>query len=140
MNRLEPEILTLRDSVRAIEACLIINDERGKDVEKTQEQLEHRVSVLEDLCALTVEGLEQRVQLAEQNVEILNKNLNDAITRINELHKWLNSFTDKDLRCYEKLDDSVDGDGNDDEFDFSDYDDKVTEEIVRVQQMNDNPE
>ena len=107
----------------------MVSDERGKEVEKTQEQLEHRVAVLEDLCVLAVEGIEQRVQFAEQNVEILNKNLNDAITRINMLHKCLKDLTDKDLRC-----------DDDEEFDFSDYDDKVAEEIVRVQKMNDNAE
>ena len=134
MNRLEPEIIALKDSIKEIQACLIVSDERGKEAEKNQEQLEHRVSVLEDLCVLTVEGIEQRVKFIEQNVEILDKNLTAAITRINDLHKCLKSFANKDLRCEEELDDS------DEEFDLSDYSDKVDQEIARMEHMGDNPE
>ena len=134
MNRLEPEIIALKDSIKEIQACLIVSDERGKEAENNQEQLEHRVSVLEDLCVLTVEGIEQRVKFIEQNVEILDKNLTAAITRINDLHKCLKSFANKDLRCEEELDDS------DEEFDLSDYSDKVDQEIARMEHMGDNPE
>ena len=131
MNRLEPEMIVLRHHIQEIQSSLIISDERGKEAEKNQEQLEHRVSVLEDICVLAVEGIEQRVKFVEQNVEILNKHLNDAITRINVLHKCLKSLTNNDLRCKEELDDS------DEEFDFSDYSDKIDEEITRVEQMGD---
>ena len=134
MNRLEPEIIALKDSIKEIQACLIVSDERGNEAEKNQEQLEHRVSVLEDLCVLTVEGIEQRVKFIEQNVEILDKNLTAAITRINDLHKCLKSFANKDLRCEEELDDS------DEEFDLLDYSDKVDQEIARMEHMGDNPE
>ena len=134
MNRLEPEIIALKDSIKEIQAYLIVSDERGKEAEKNQEQLEHRVSVLEDLCVLTVEGIEQRVKFIEQNVEILDKNLTAAITRINDLHKCLKSLANKDLRCEEELDDS------DEEFDLSDYSDKVDQEIARMEHMGDNPE
>ena len=136
MNRLEPEILALRDSIQEIQACLIVSDEREKEVEKNQEQLEHRMTVLEDSSALSDEGLEHRVKMIEYDVKVLHEHLNAAITRINELHKCLNSLADKDLWCDEQLDVSDD----DEEFDFSDYSDKVTEEIVRVQQMDDNHE
>ena len=125
MNRVEPEIIALRYSIEEIRSALIDSDERGKKAEKYQEQLEDRVTLLEDLSVQT----EERVKAIEYNVELVHEHLNKAITRINALHKWLDSLTDKDLRCYEKLDVS------DEEFDLSDYDDKVTEEIARVEQM-----
>ena len=131
MNRLEPEIIALKDSIKEIQACLIVSHERGKEAEKNQEALEHRVSVLEDICVLAVEGIEQRVKFVEQNVEILDKNMTAAITRINDLHKCLKSLANNDLRCKEELDNS------DEEFDLSDYDDKIDEEITRVKQMSD---
>ena len=134
MNRLEPEIIALKDSIEEIQACLIVCDERGKEGEKHQEQLEDRVSVLEDSSVLQNEGLEHRIKLIEHDVGALHKALNTVITRINDLHQWLNRFTDNDLRCDEKLDVS------DEEFDLTDYTDKVNEEIKRVQQMGANPE
>ena len=122
MNRLEPEIIALRYSIQEIQSALMESNERGKEAEKNQEQLEHRVSVLEDFSVQT----EERVKAVEDNVELLHKHLNGAITRINELHKWLNCFMDKDLHCYEEMPVS------DEEFDFSDFSDKVDEEIERV--------
>ena len=142
MNRLEPEIIALRYSIQEIQSVLIDSNERGKEAEKNQEQLEHRVTLLEDLSVQT----EERVKDIEDKVELLHKHLNAAITRINDLHKWLDSFTDKDLRCDEKLDVS---DDSDEEFDLSDYNDKITKEIARVEQdqmaedyreLSDNPE
>ena len=127
MNRLEPEIIALRYSIQEIQSALIDSNERGKEAEKNQEQLEHRVTLLEDLSVQT----EERVKDIEDKVELLHKHLNAAITRINDLHKWLDSFTDKDLHCDEKLDVS---DDSDEEFDLSDYNDKITKEIARVEQ------
>ena len=125
MNRVEPEIIALRYSIEEIRSALIDSDERGKKAEKYQEQLEDRVTQLEDLSVQT----EERVKAIEYNVELIHKHLNAAITRINDLHKWLDSFTAIDLRCDEKLDVS------DEEFDLSDYDDKITKEIARIEQM-----
>ena len=133
MNRVEPEIIALRYSIEEIRSALINTNERGKTAEKYQEQLEDRVTLLEDLSVQT----EERVKAIEYNVELVQEHLNKAITRINDLQKWLDRWTDKDLRCYEKLDVS------DEEFDLSDYDDKITEEIARVEhdrELSDNPE
>ena len=133
MNRVEPEIIALRYSIEEIRSALINMNERGKTAEKYQEQLEDRVTLLEDLSVQT----EERVKAIEYNVELVQEHLNKAITRINDLQKWLDRWTDKDLRCYEKLDVS------DEEFDLSDYDDKTTEEIARVEhdrELSDNPE
>ena len=134
MNRLEPEIIALRDSIQEIQSCLIVSIERGKEGEKNQEQLQDRVALLEDSSVLQNEGLEHRVKMIEHDVKLLHEHLNGAITRINDLHKWLDRLTDKDLRCDEKLDVS------DEEFNLSDYSDKVDQEIERMQQMGDNPE
>ena len=95
------------------------------------------MTVLEDSSALSDEGLEHRVKMIEYDVKVLHEYLDAAITRINELHKCLNSLTDKDLWCDEL---PYISDDDDEEFDFSDYGDKVIKEIVRVQQMDDNHE
>ena len=131
MNRLELEILALGNRVQEIQACLIVSDERGKEAENNQEQLEHRVAVLEDSSALKQEDLEHRVTMIEHDLRVLHDHLNVAITRINELHKCLDCLIDKDLWCDEKLDVS------DEEFDLTDYSEKVDKKIARVQQMDD---
>ena len=112
INRLEPEMIVLRQRIQEIQSSLIISNEWENEAEKNHDQLEHTVSVLEDLCAIKLKGIEQRVELVEKNVEML--------------HKYLNN---EDLRCKEELNDS------DEEFDFTDFSYKIDEEIKRVEQM-----
>ena len=155
LNRLEPEIIVLGRAIQDVQSGLIDSDARAKEADETQEQLEYRVTLLEDLMKSDarakegVEGeerLEYRVTLIEDKVELLHKHLNAAFDRINDIHKWVDTLTDKDLRCHEEMVLS------DEEFDFSDYSDKIDEEIVRVEhdrvhqmaehyrELSDNPE
>ena len=134
LNRLEPEIETLKNRVQEIESCLIVSNVRENEAEKNEEQLEHRVNNVEDLH----NDLEKRVIMLQQDVRLLQEYLNAAITRINVLHGCLNEYIDKDLRCDEKL--VVSDDDDDGELEFIDYSNKIDQEVVKIQQMRDNPE
>ena len=37
-------------------------------------------------------------------VELLKEHLNTVIKRMNDLHKWMDTFIDKDLRCHDEFD------------------------------------
>ena len=134
MNRMEREITTLKNRLQEIELCLILSNERNNEVVRNQEQVEHRLNNLEDLH----EDLEKRVTMLQEDVGLIREYLNGAITRINDLHRCLDEWTDKDLRCDEKMGVSDDDDDDDDEFDLSDYDEKIDLEVAKIQQMEDN--
>ena len=133
MNRLEPEITTIKNRLQEIEWCLILSNERNDEVVRNQEQVEHRLNNLEDLY----EELEKKVTMLQEDVGLIHEYLNGTITRVNDLHRCLDEWTDKDLRCDEKLTVN-DDDDNDDEFDLSDYDEKLDLEVAKTQQMEDN--
>ena len=114
LNRVEPWINVISDTVQDVQMSLIESDVGAKEAAEAQERLEDRVNLIED------------------EVKLLQEHLNTAIKRINDLHKWIDTLTDKDLRCHE-------------EFDFSDLSDDdelpkheeaiAREEHDRVHQM-----
>ena len=86
LNRVEPEINAIRNTVQDVQLYLNNTDERVRDI------------------TITEERLEDRVDLIEEKVKLLHEHLNTAIKRINDLHKQIDTFTDKDLHCYEDFD------------------------------------
>ena len=96
LNNLEPKINVLGDAVEKIRSGLIDSDARAKEADEAKEQLEYRVTLLEDLMksdARAKEGVEEeerleyRVTLIEDKVELLHKHLNAVLDRINDLHR-----------------------------------------------------
>ena len=115
MDRLENEIKTVKDRLNQIEPVLVMCYGDVKDVDRNQEQIEHRLSVNKE----SSEGLEKRIAVLEEYVGIIYKYVNDAIVRVNTLHECLKELTYKDLQCHETLKDS------DDEFDLDNMDEKI---------------
>ena len=122
MNRLEREITTLKNKLQNLECYLLLSNERNTELVKNQEQIEHRVNNLEELC-----------KALQEDVSLIADYVNATITRVSDLHGCLNVLGDKDLRCHETMDAS--DDDNDDEFDLDDYDDKIALEVEYIQHM-----
>ena len=100
-----------------IECGLILSN-----ASNNEEQMEHRLSNLEELC----EGMEKMVTCLQTDVGMIHEYLNNAITRINDLHRCLNECVDKDLMCNEKMR------ASDDEFDLDDCSERIE---LKVQQL-----
>ena len=130
MDRLEREITMLKNRFEEIEWSLLLSNETNSEVVRNQEQMEHRLNNLEE----SHEDLEKKVTMVMEDVELIREYLNNAITRINDLHRCLDELVDKDLRCYEKMFVS-DDDDDDDDFDLTDCSEKID---LEVQQMKDN--
>ena len=131
MDRLEREITTLKNRFEEIEWNLLLSNESNNEVVRNQEQMEHRLNNLEE----SHEDLEKKVTMVQEDIGLIREYLNNAITRINDLHRCLDEWVDKDLRCNEKMFVSDDDDDDDDEFDLTDCSEKIT---LEVQQMKDN--
>ena len=86
LNRIEPRINVISHTLQDVKLSLRSTDARVRDVTAIEEHLEDRIDLIED------------------EVELLKEYLNTAIKRINDLHKWVDTFTDKDLRCHEEFD------------------------------------
>ena len=86
LNRIEPRINVISHTLQNVKLSLRSTDARVRDVTAIEERLEDRIDVIED------------------EVELLKEYLNTAIKRINDLHNWVDTFTDKDLRCHEEFD------------------------------------
>ena len=130
MNRLGQEISTLKNRLEEIECSLILSNASNNEVARNEEQMEHRLSNLEELC----EGMEKMVTCLQEDVGLIREYLNNAITRINDLHRCIDE-ANKDLWCSETMGSSDDDDG---EFDLDDYNEKISLEAVKLQQTEDN--
>ena len=98
LNTLEPRINVISNTLQDVKLFLRGTDACIRDVTAAEERLENRVDVI------------------EEQVELIKEHLNKAIKRINDIHKWVDTFIDKDLYCHK-------------EFDFSDLSDD--EQIVK---------
>ena len=120
MYRLEREIKTLKDKLGQIESNLQLCYTSSDDVGKNQEQLEHRLHNVEE----TTKDLVKKVELLREDVVMTGEYLNNAITRINDLHKCLNMICNG-------------GDESDtDEFDLDDCSKEIEQEIQRLEKNN----
>ena len=86
MNRLEPRINVISNTLQDVKSFLRGTDVRIRDVTAAEERLEDRVDFI------------------EEQVELIKEHLNKAIKRINDIHKWVGTFIDKDLYCHEEFD------------------------------------
>ena len=100
MNKLRKEIKGIKTRLNEIEPSLVMCCMSANDVGKTQEYVEHRLEVNENL--------DERIQVLENYMKTLHKYLNETITRVNEIQMYLNELRDEDLLCHEKLEDSDD--------------------------------
>ena len=125
MDRLENEIKTVKDRLSQIEPVLLMLHGNVKDVDRNQEQIEHRLYVTEE----SSEDLGKRVTVLEEYVGMIHAYVNGAIVRINTLHQCLKELTNEDLQCDEKIKDS------DDEFDLDDMNEKFETEAKRLKTM-----
>ena len=100
LNKLEPQINALSDTLQDVKMSLGDTDECVHDVVNAQEHLQDRLDVVE----------EEMLSLKVQRVDLI-KHLNTAIKRINDIHQWLNDnlsslqvVTVDNLRCDEEFD------------------------------------
>ena len=92
LNKLEPRINVISNTLQNVKSFLRGTDGRVRDVTAAEERLK------------------DRVDLIEEQVELIKEHLNKAIQRINAIHKYVDTYIDRDLYC-------------DEEFDFSDLSD-----------------
>ena len=100
MDKLRKELKGIKTKLNAIEPSLVMCCMNVNDVERTQEYIEHRLEVNENL--------EERIQLLENYMKTLHKHLSETITRVNAIHMYLRELRDEDLLCHEKIEDSDD--------------------------------
>ena len=100
MDKIRKEIKGIKTKLDAIEPSLTMCCVSVSDVERTQEYVEHRLEVNENL--------EKRILLMENYMNTLHKHLNETITRVNAIHMYLKELRDEDLLCHEKIEDSDD--------------------------------
>ena len=129
MNRLEREITTLKDRLGQIELNLLLCNTSNDEVVRNQEQMEHRLNNFEE----STEDFGKKVAMLQEDVGLIHEYLNNAITRINDLHQCLNERVNKDLRCYEKM--SASDDDDDDEFDLDDCSKKIELEVQQLKKQ-----
>ena len=86
LNTLEPQINVISNTLEDVKLFLRGTDGRVRDVTAAEERLE------------------DRVDLIEEHVELIKEHLNKAIQRINDIHKYVDTYIDKDLYCHEQPD------------------------------------
>ena len=100
MDKLKKEIKGIKTRLDLIEPTLVRYYMDVNDVGRTQEYIEHRLAVNENL--------EARITSLENYMGTLHKHLNETITRVNAIHMYLKELKDEDLLCHEKMEDSDD--------------------------------
>ena len=70
--------------------------------------------------------------MMQEDVGRICKYLNNAITRINDLHQYLNEWSNNTLLCDEKMGAS---DDDDDEFDLDDCSKKIELELLQMKKQ-----
>ena len=105
MDKLRKEIKSIKSKLDVIEPSLAMCHMRTNTVEKTQECVEHRLSVNDNM--------EQKILQIEDYLEVIRRHLNDTIMRVNDIHTYLNNKEDEDLLCHETIPDSGDDEKSD---------------------------
>ena len=100
MDKLKKEIKSIKNTLNTIEPALVICHANIKDVERTQEYVENRLSANENL--------EERITRLEEYIDVVYKHLNITITRVNTIHRYLNEREYQDLQCHEKMENTDD--------------------------------
>ena len=100
MDRLKKEIKSIKNTLNTLEPALVMCRADIKDVERTQEYVENRLSVNENF--------EERIKRLEEYIDVVYKHLNQTITRVNAIHAYLKEEEYQDLQCHEKMENSDD--------------------------------
>ena len=95
MDKLKKEIKTIKNTLNVFELGLVMCQDSIKDGERSQECMEHRLSVNENH--------EARLVRLEKYLEVIHKHMNETISRVNDIHHYLWM---RDLQCDEKLESS----------------------------------
>ena len=98
MDKLKKEIKTIKNTLNTLKPGLVMCHAGIKDVERSQECLENRLSVNEHL--------EARLTRLEEYVVVVYKHLNETISRVNTIHRYLKE--QEDLLCHEEMENSDD--------------------------------
>ena len=91
MDKLKKEIKGIKNKLNHVEHVLVKCYTDVKDVERTQEYIENRLPVNENL--------EERMTRLEKYMDTIYKHLNETIIRINVIHSYLKE--QEDLQCDE---------------------------------------
>ena len=89
LNKVEPQIKALSDTLQDVKLSLRGTDACVQDVVDAEERLQDRMDFI------------------EEQMRLLKEHLNTAIKRINDIHRWVDNLVDKDnldLRCHEEFD------------------------------------
>ena len=97
MNRLRNEIKDIKKTLNAFERGLVMCHADINEGERNQEWLEQRLSANE--------YHEERLARLEEYMDVIHKNLNKIISRVNDIHVYLRK---RDLQCYEEMEASDD--------------------------------
>ena len=97
MDKLKKEIKTIKNTLNVFEHGLVMCHDSIKDGERSDEYIEHRLSV--------IENHEARLARVEAYLNVLHKHINETISRVNDIHHYLKK---QDLRCYEEMESSDD--------------------------------
>ena len=100
MDNIRKEIKEIKTRLGVIEPTLLMCDLNTKEVVRTQEYVEHRLDVNENM--------EKRILMLEKYIGTLHTHLNNAITRVNSIHMYLKEQRDEALVCHETIPDSDD--------------------------------
>ena len=100
MDKIRKEIKEIQTRLGVIEPSLMMCNMNTNEVVRTQEYIEHRLDVNENM--------ESRILLIENYMNTLHKHLNDTIARVNSIHMYLKELKNEDLLCDEKMQDSDD--------------------------------
>ena len=100
MDKLKKEIKSIKNTLNTLEPALVMCHTDIKDVERTQEYVENRLSVNENL--------EERITRLEEYIDVVYQHLNKTITRVNTIHGYLKEREYQDLLCHEKMENSDD--------------------------------
>ena len=100
MDKIRNEIKEIQARLNVIEPSLMMCNMNNNEVARTQEYIEHRLNINENV--------ETRMVMIEKYIKTLHHHLNDTITRVNSIHMYLKELKNEDLLCNEKMLDSDD--------------------------------
>ena len=98
MDKLRKEIKGIKNVINHIEPALVQCYAGVKDMERTHEYIENRMSINENM--------NDRITRLECYIDVMCKSINETITRVNTIHTYLKE--QEDLQCHEKLEKSDD--------------------------------
>ena len=107
MDKLKQEIKSIKNTLNTLKPGLVMCHTHIKDVEKTQEYIENRLSVNENLG--------ERITRLEEYIDVVYKHLNITITRVNTITTYLKEMEISDDELFEEEENLKEMENSDDE-------------------------